>query len=165
MSRKPKTVLYRRKREKRTNYHKRLKQLLSRKPRVVVRLTNSKIIAQIVEYAPQGDRILAALDSSLLKKRGWKFSCKNIPAAYLTGYLLGKEASGKCQEAVLDTGFNRGQKKGRIYAFLKGLLDAGMNIPHGGEDIFPDEERIRGKHLKTDAGQELEAQFDKIKQE
>ena len=47
-NRKPKTVLYRRKREKKTNYAKRLTLLLSRKARLVVRFTNQRVIAQLV---------------------------------------------------------------------------------------------------------------------
>lgn len=148
-SKKPKTILYRRKREGKTNYPKRLKLLLSAKPRLVVRLTNQKIIAQVVSFDGKGDHILAAVDSSSLKKHGWNYSCKNIPAAYLTGLLLGKVALEKgCREAVLDTGFRSSFGKGRLTAFLKGTLDAGMTIPHGKKEIFPDEERIGGKHVQ-----------------
>ncbi|HLC81226.1 MAG TPA: 50S ribosomal protein L18, partial [Candidatus Nanoarchaeia archaeon] len=44
---KPRTVLYRRRRELKTDYHKRLKLLSSSKPRLVVRFTNRKIISQV----------------------------------------------------------------------------------------------------------------------
>ena len=91
-SKKPRTVLYRRKRELKTNYNKRLKLLTSRKPRVVVRFTNQKIVSQIVEFLPQGDFVKVAVSSEMLKKHGWKASGKNVPAAYLTGLLLGKKA-------------------------------------------------------------------------
>ncbi|MBU1974265.1 MAG: 50S ribosomal protein L18, partial [Nanoarchaeota archaeon] len=52
--RKPKQVLYRRKREGRTNYAKRLTMLIARKTRLVVRLTNQRVIAQLIEFTPQG---------------------------------------------------------------------------------------------------------------
>ena len=91
-TRKPKPVLYRRRREGKTNYLKRRKSLLGRELRLVVRTTNQKIIAQIVSFENKGDRILAAVDSSVLKKLGWNYSGKNIPAAYLTGLLLGRKA-------------------------------------------------------------------------
>jgi len=148
-TKKPKTVLYRRRMEGKTNYSKRLKTLLSKKPRLVVRYTNKKIIAQIINFASEGDKVLVAVDSQALKKYGWNYSYKNTPAAYLTGLLLGKIALEKdCKEAILDTGFKYLLKKGNITALLKGAIDSGMLIPYGGEDIFPDEEIISGKHIK-----------------
>ncbi|MEK6853076.1 MAG: 50S ribosomal protein L18 [Nanoarchaeota archaeon] len=149
-SRKPRTVMYRRKREHKTSYPKRLKLLLSGKKRIVVRLTNSRVIAQLVEFTPKGDKILAGVDSFALRKYGWKYSCKNIPAAYLTGFLLGRKAKDKKfkDTSVLDTGLNYPQHKGRIYAFLKGALDAGISVPHGETDLFPEEKKIEGQHVQ-----------------
>ena len=149
-SRKPRTVVYRRKREQKTSYPKRLKLLLSGKKRIVVRLTNSRVIAQLVEFTPNGDKILVGVDSFALRKYGWKYSCKNIPAAYLTGFLLGRKAKDKKfkDESVLDTGFNSPQHKGRIYAFLKGALDAGISVPHGEKDLFPEDKKIQGQHVQ-----------------
>ena len=57
----PKTVPYRRRRTLRTNYSKRLNLLLSGKPRLIVRLTNTQIIAQVATFSPQGDVIAAAV--------------------------------------------------------------------------------------------------------
>ena len=88
VNRKPRTVPYRRKRENKTNYLKRLKLLLSRKGRLVVRFTNRKVVAQLVEFTPKGDKVLVATDSFALRKLGWQYSCKNLPAAYLTGFLF-----------------------------------------------------------------------------
>ena len=78
-TRKPRTILYRRKREGKTNYAKRLKLLISGKPRLVVRITNTKIIGQVVEFTGAGDKILAGADSYSLKKLGWKTGLKNVP--------------------------------------------------------------------------------------
>ena len=148
-SKKPKPVPYRRKREKRTNYDKRLKLLLSKKLRLVVRISNNKVVAQIVEFQPQGDLIKISLDSNTLKKLGWKYSLNNLPAAYLTGYALAKKATvAGIKEAVLDTGLVAPLKKSKHFAFLKGVLDGGLEVPHGDESIFPSEERIQGKHIK-----------------
>ena len=145
---KPKAVLYRRKKELKTNYLKRLKLLLCRKPRVVVRFTNRKIIAQIVEFTSTSDKVLMGVDSSHLKKQGWNYSLKNTPAAYLTGLLLGKVAAGKYADLVLDTGFKLPLKKGKTYAFLKGLLDAGLNVYQSDKkSIYPDDKRITGEHI------------------
>ena len=91
-SKKPQTVHYRRKREQRTNYNKRRRLLLSQGNRLVVRFTGSKIIAQVVSFTPLGDKVLVGVDSSSLAKQGWNYSLKNTPAAYLTGFMLGKTA-------------------------------------------------------------------------
>ncbi len=148
-TKKPKTVLYRRKRESKTDYNKRMKLLLSRKARLVVRFTNQKIVAQIIKFDPKGDQVLAATDSSVLKKYGWNYSAKNLPSAYLTGMLIAKIAKSKdCNECILDTGFKQAIKKGKIYAFLKGAVDSGLNIPYGDEDIFPSEDTISGKQIE-----------------
>ena len=147
---KPKAVLFRRKREGKTNYNKRLLLLHSGKPRVVVRITNQKIISQLVKFSPKGDLVLAGTDSFGLKKLGWNYSCKNIPAAYLSGLMFGKlMLKGDHKEAILDTGYNSPLKKSKMYAFLKGLIDAGVDIPFGEEDIFPSEERIAGRDIKN----------------
>jgi large subunit ribosomal protein L18 len=147
-TRKPRTVLYRRKREKKTNYPKRLRLLLSRKKRLVVRLTNQRIYAQLVEFNVKGDKVLVGVDSSSLKKFGWNYSCKNVPAAYLTGLMLGREAVKKGhKQAILDTGLKSPLHRSKIFAFLKGALDAGMEIPCGSDDVFP-VDRLNGEHIK-----------------
>ena len=146
--RRPKPVQYRRRREQKTNYSKRLSLLFSRKLRIVVRLTNNKVIAQLVQFSAQGDKIIMGLDSFALKKLGWNYSCKNFPAAYLTGLMFGKKVVEKGEkEAILDTGLKAPLKKGKVYAFLKGVLDAGLNVSHS-EEILPEEERIQGKHIQ-----------------
>lgn len=145
----PKTVQYRRKRSLRTNYTKRLNLLLSGKPRLVVRLTNTQVIAQLVKFAPQGDQVVVAVADKHLRQLGWNYSCKNLPASYLTGFLIGKKAMKKnIKEGILDTGNLTPLHKGRFYAFLKGVLDAGFQVPYDKEKgIFPSEERISGKHI------------------
>ena len=50
-------VPFRRKREGKTDYRRRLKLLLSGKPRLVVRKTSNHAIAQLVEYTLQGDKV------------------------------------------------------------------------------------------------------------
>jgi len=149
-------VKMRRRREGKTNYRKRLAYLKSGKPRAVVRKTLKYIIVQIVEYHEDGDRILVGLTSKKLKDYGWSGSFKNTSAAYLTGYLAGKLALQKgIKEAILDIGLQRPVKGSRVFAALKGLLDAGLEIPHG-EDIFPSEERIKGLHISEEVGKMFE---------
>ncbi|WP_456327666.1 50S ribosomal protein L18 [Archaeoglobus sp.] len=140
-------VPYRRRREGKTNYRKRLKLLLSRKPRLVVRITNRRVIAQIVEYHPQGDRVLVGVDSSMLTKYGWKGDLNNTPACYLTGLLVAKKALEKgIKEAILDIGLHTPTRGGRVFAVLRGAVEAGLNVPHDPE-ILPDDSRIRGEHI------------------
>ena len=80
---------FRRKREGRTNYRKRLKILASNKSRLVVRKSLNNITAQVIEYHDDGDRIILSSDSKTLKKFGWKANKGNLPSAYLVGILLG----------------------------------------------------------------------------
>ncbi|RLI74833.1 50S ribosomal protein L18 [Archaeoglobales archaeon] len=142
-------VPLRRRREGKTNYRKRLRLLLSKKPRLVVRITNKRIIAQIIEYHPDGDKVLVATDSSKLRKYGWLGDLNNTPAAYLLGILIAKQALDKgINEAVLDIGLHSPTKGSRVFALLKGVVDGGLNVPYN-EEVFPDESRIKGEHIAS----------------
>ena len=140
------TVQFKRKRKGMTDYRKRLKILSSNKPRLVVRRSLNNIQAAIVEYDKKGDIVKASSHSSNLKKFGWTYNTGNLPAAYLVGFLLGKHASVKFDNAVLDMGLNKSVRGSRIYAVLAGALDAGLKIPHN-KEILPSKERIMGKHI------------------
>ena len=140
-----KIVTFRRRRENRTSYKKRLKMLISRKPRLVIRKTLKNIIAQIVEYDPKGDKIIASASSKELEKSGWKLSRSNIPASYLTGMIIAKKAKTKnIGEVIVDLSFSHKSK--RIYALVKGAIDNGMNI-NASEEVFPDEDTLKGKKI------------------
>lgn len=144
---KTRTVPYRRKREGKTDYRKRLKLLLSHKPRLVIRKSLDNVIAQIIEYGEKGDKVVVSAHSNELKKLGWKFSKGNLPASYLTGLLAGAKAKRKkINEAVLDLGLQTSVKGSRIYACLKGVIDAGIKIPHE-KEILPSDDRVLGKHI------------------
>ena len=52
------------------------------------------------------------------------------------------------KNAILDIGIFRPVKKTRLFAALKGVIDAGLEIPHS-EDIFPDDEHIQGQHISN----------------
>lgn len=147
MPRGKKTIVpHRRRRELKTDYHKRFRLLKSGKPRIVVRKSVKNILCQVVEYQPSGDKTLFSADSKELKKFGWNAGTGNIPAAYLTGLLCGTRVKGKIKEAVLDSGLYRSTKGSRIYAALKGAVDGGINVPHS-EDILPNEDRLKGQHV------------------
>jgi len=140
-------VPYRRRREGKTNYLRRKKLVLSGLPRLVARKTNKHIIAQIIEASIEGDKVIASAHSSELKKYGWLGSLKSLPAAYLTGLICGYKALKKdVKKAVLDIGLQAPSKGACVFAVLKGCLDAGVEVPHG-EEILPDEDRIKGQHI------------------
>ena len=138
---------YRRRRSGTTDYRKRKRLVLSGLPRLVVRPANKHITVQIVEAQATGDRVLASAHSSELKEYAWKGPGGNLPAAYLTGLLVGVKAKSKgVEKAILDLGLFTHSKGTRILSSVKGALDAGLNIPHD-EEILPGEERLTGKHI------------------
>jgi len=140
-------VPFRRRREGKTDYHARRRMVLSGRLRFVVRRTSTRIIAQIVQALPQGDRVLAFADSKHLAKFGWRGGTKNIPAAYLTGLLAGHLAiKSGVSEAIADIGLAPPIPGSRLFATVKGAIDAGLSIPCASK-MFPSEERIRGEHI------------------
>ncbi|HDQ59654.1 MAG TPA: 50S ribosomal protein L18 [Candidatus Woesearchaeota archaeon] len=165
-------VKYRRKRKGLTYYQKRLRLLKSRKVRFVVRKSSNNLMCQMVEYHHDGDKTLAAFDSLKLKKYGYKGHTGNLPASYLAGYACGLIAQKKgIKEAILDTGLYPSTKGSRLYSALKGLVDSGIEIPHG-EKILPQERRIQGYHiadyaaiLNSEKPEEYEKLFSKMLKE
>ena len=151
---------FRRRREGKTNYKHRYRLLLSGKPRLIVRLTNKRIIVQIAEYSKDGDRTIAYFSSDKLSDICIKNNYKNRFSAYLSGYIIGKAVSGKVKEAVLDIGLHKHHPKGKIYSVLKGAVDAGLNIPHN-DSILPDMNMITNTNGK-DISKNLEDCIKKI---
>jgi large subunit ribosomal protein L18 len=141
------TVKFRRKREGKTHYKKRLELLKSEKVRLVIRKSNTTVSIQFVKYQPDGDKVLLTFNSKKLDSYGWGFSKKSIPACYLAGFAAGKLALKKnVSEAILDLGLQTPLKGSSLYAALKGVVDAGVNIPCS-PNIFPSDERITGQHI------------------
>ena len=141
---------YKRKILGKTDYKKRLSLVKSRLPRLVVRKSLKNILAQIIEFHENGDKVLlSASTKELEKKYNLKSSRKNLPSAYLLGLLIGKKALQKnIKKVILDMGLYRNVKGSRIYAVLKGTLDAGLEIPHN-KNILPSQDRLEGKHIIT----------------
>ncbi|MCW3133830.1 MAG: 50S ribosomal protein L18 [Methanophagales archaeon] len=140
-------VPFRRRREGKTDYRNRLKLLLSRKPRVVVRISNKYIRIQLVLADKLGDKTAVSVISSELKRYSYKGSECNIPAAYLTGLLFGKKAKkAGFGEAILDIGLHTPTYGSKVFTALKGVIDSGMGLPHD-PSVFPSDERIEGKHI------------------
>ncbi|MFH0868887.1 MAG: 50S ribosomal protein L18 [archaeon] len=140
-------VHFRRRREGKTNYSKRLKMLRARMPRLVVRRSNKYITIQLIEYSPKGDKTLVTAHSSELQSLGWKHCMKNTPAAYLTGLIAARKAhEKKIKTAILDIGLYTPSKGTKLFAALKGAVDGGLEINYGAE-VLPDEKRISGHHI------------------
>jgi large subunit ribosomal protein L18 len=141
-------VPFKRRRKGLTDYRTRMKMLLSGKPLLVVRKTNTQVIVQVAKPEVKGDRVLAqATGRELRTKFSWPASGKNTPAAYLAGYLAGLRAlRAGVKEAILYIDLHRAVKGAKVFAALKGALDAGLKVPHSPE-ILPSEERIKGLHI------------------
>ena len=149
MSKKPKSIPFRRKREGKTIYKQRIKTLLSGKPRLVCRKSSKNITCQIITFTENGDKVSCSAHSRELIKKGWTGSRKNIPAAYLTGLLLATKAKkAKVTEAILDIGLSRAVHGSKLYAALAGAVDGGLNIPHS-KDCLPPTERLTGAHISA----------------
>ncbi len=141
------SVAFRRRRKDKTSYKKRFNLLKSGKPRAVIRLTNTQIITQIVAYSRDGDETLVSFTSQQLEDFGWEHAASNIPAAYLTGYACGLLClENSVEDVVADLGMQTLHKGGKLFAAVKGLQDAGVNIPVD-EDVVPEEYRLTGGHI------------------
>ncbi|MEM2956091.1 MAG: 50S ribosomal protein L18 [Candidatus Pacearchaeota archaeon] len=151
-------VQFKRRRQFKTDYLARRRLLEAGKPRIVVRKTNRYIIIQLIESEEAQDRIICSTNSKELLKYGLQptFSIKNLSAAYLTGYLCALKALKKgVKEAILDIGLNKSTKGSKIYASVKGAIDAGLNIKCA-EKMFPEEERIK---INKDILEEIKTKF------
>lgn len=140
-------IPFRRRREGKTDYAARMKLISYNKSRLVVRISNAHSTVQIIDYAPEGDVTLASAVSKELIKFGYLGGSGNLSAVYLTAYLAAKRAlAAGVDSAILDIGLKSPIKGSKIFAALKGAVDAGLDIPYG-DSIFPSDERIRGEHI------------------
>jgi len=159
------SVEFKRKREQKTNYTKRLALLKSNKFRFVIRLSNKLARTQIIEYKKDGDFTFLSANGNDLKKLGWKHSLKNTSAIYLTSLLLCINAKKKgIKEVVFDIG-NNVKSGSKIFAGLKAIVDAGIDVPYS-EDAFPSDDRISGvqatKHFNNNLSKDFETLKEKI---
>lgn len=72
-------VPMRRRREVRTDYHQRLRLLKSGKPRLVARVSNRHVRAQLITPGPDGDETHVAASSEHLSEYGWEAPTGNLP--------------------------------------------------------------------------------------
>ena len=83
-------------------------------------------------------------------------------SSYLVGYTLGKAAvSAGHSDAVLDIGLSSSAPGARVFSALKGMVDAGMAIPHG-ESVIPPQERIDGAHIDAKVAKAVDKTKSKI---
>lgn len=160
--------LKRRRAEQKTDYMRRMGMLKSGVPRVVFRRTNRYVVAQYIESHEAKDKILEGVTSKNLLDYGWpkemENSLKSMSAAYLTGFLIGKRIVKGGKGSILDIGMIKAIKGGKVFAFLKGLKDSGVNINVDKEN-FPENSRVEGKHMKKDFTKKFEEIKSKIEKE
>ena len=143
----------RRRREGKTDYQARLSMIRANAIRIIVRKTNRYMIAQAVENKETKDFTICFANSKELISKGWNEkqngSLKSIPAAYLTGILLGNKIKklNLKKKFILDAGIIESTKGSRVYAVVKGLIDLGINVPCS-EEVIPSMERMQGQHMK-----------------
>ena len=139
--------LLRRRRRGLTDYRTRRRAIASQKPLLVVRVSNKNVSSQFVKPTTKGDLVVSSAHSRELLKLGWHGSLKSTPACYLLGMLAGKKAQAKgVDEAVLYTGVLPFIRGARVAAFVKGAIEAGVQVPMG-EEAYPTAEQLSGKTI------------------
>lgn len=131
-----KALDFRRRREAKTDYGKRLSLIKGNLDKVVIRKTNRRIIGEIVRYQETGDIVIAYVDSAVLASKYKWPSRSNRPTAYLTGLMLAKIAKEKKladgnTEFVLDIGLSSPVQNSIPFVFAKGCVDGGMKLRSG----------------------------------
>jgi large subunit ribosomal protein L5e len=166
-------VKFRRRRQCITDYQQRRGLVIqdknkynAKKRRLVVRILNKQIVAQVVNSSITGDHVLESAYSYELPKYGIKAGLSNYAAGYATGLLCARRALKKfgladtykgnddvtgeyyMEEeaedeeapapltAFLDVGLRKCSTGSRVFSVLKGAADGGLAVPHG-ENRFP----------------------------
>lgn len=164
-------VKFRRRREGKTDYYARKRLIIQAKNkyntpkyRLIARLSNKDVTAQVAYARINGDVIVAAAYGHELPRYGIKVGLTNYAACYATGLLLARrllqkfkldkiyqgqlEVDGQmyCVEDVdkgpgafrchLDVGLARTSTGARLFSVMKGAADGGLEIPHC-EKRFP----------------------------
>lgn len=132
----------------------------AKKYRLVVRITNRKVICQVVYATIVGDRTVCQASSTDLEKYGIPVGHKNYAACYATGLLVARrclklmgmdedfkgkeevdgeefhveeednEAERRPFKVILDVGIRQTCVGARIWGALKGAADGGLHVPH-----------------------------------
>eukprot|EP00301_Raphidiophrys_heterophryoidea_P009291 c1366_g1_i1.p1 GENE.c1366_g1_i1~~c1366_g1_i1.p1 ORF type:complete len:312 (-),score=84.91 c1366_g1_i1:75-962(-) len=178
-------VQYRRRREGKTDYHRRKKLICqdknkynSPKYRFVVRVTNKDVICQIVYARIVGDFVMASAYSHELPRYGLPVGLTNYAACYATGLLLARRL---LKQIKLDTQYEGKTKvDGQLFSVepiedgprpFYALLDVGLartttgarifaslkGALDGGLNIPHSESRFRGFKKEAKEGQQYDA--------
>lgn len=171
---------FKRRREGKTDYFARKRLVLQDKNkyntpkyRLVARITNTRIIAQVIYATIQGDRVFCAADSSELKRFGVTSGLANYASAYATGLLLARRLLKKVGldsmyegnkkygqsysvendvkerrpfKVALDVGLKATTTGSKVFAVMKGAADGGLNVPHS-DKRFPGQ--VEGEENKV----------------
>jgi large subunit ribosomal protein L18 len=62
---------------------------------------------------------------------------------------------------VLDIGLRVPSKGAVVFAALRGIIDAGVEVPHG-DDVLPSDDRLSGKHMREGPAAMFESTKGKI---
>ena len=161
---------FKRRREGKTDYFARKRLILQDKNkyntpkyRLVARITNTRVIAQVVYATIQGDKVFCAADSQELRKYGLTTGLSNFASAYATGLLLARRLLQKVKldsmyegnkeygtdynsgndmkdqrpfKMILDVGLKATKNGSKVFAVMKGAADGGVHVPHN-DKRFP----------------------------
>lgn len=164
-------VKFKRRRQGKTDYHARKKLVIQAKnkyntpkKRMIVRISNKDVTAQIAYARIEGDMVISAAYAHELPKYGVKCGLTNYAACYCVGLLLARrtlqmfnlgdryegqtEVDGEMYSvedirrgpgafrAHLDVGLARTTTGAKVFAVMKGAVDGGIDCPHS-EKRFP----------------------------
>ena len=136
---------FRRRRENRTNYGKRLGLIKGETPRLVARATNTGILVQVVKFDEKGDKTLASAHSRELAAHGW-MPQSNTPTAFLVGLLAGSRAKKAGVKGFhLDVGMSTPTKGAILFAAGLGAKASGLQASI--DEKLVDAKRIDGSHI------------------
>merc|ERR1711957_355622 len=165
---------FRRRRECKTDYYARKRMVTqdlnkygSPKFRLVTRITNKKVICQVIFSMHKGDFCVAQSTSQELKKWGLTTGFTSYSAAYATGLLCARRPF----KAILDIGTTKPTTGNRVFGSLKGACDGGLHVPHSVTKYpgyFREEGQKKGtydaEHHKTRImGQHIDAYMEELK--
>ena len=140
-------VAFRRRRENRTDYTKRLGQIKATTPRLVARVSNKGVLVQVIAFEEVGDKVLAQAHSSELEAFGWMPEA-NTPSAYLTGMMAGARAKkAGITDFHIDIGMATASKGRILFAAGLGAKTAGM-MGEVDKDLVP-ADRLNGSHISN----------------
>lgn len=174
---------FRRRHTGKTDYYARKRLILQDKDkyntpkyRLVARITNTRVIAQVVYATIHGDKVFCAADSQELRKYGLTTGLANYASAYATGLLVARRLLQKVGldsmyegnndvgtdydvskdvrdkrpfRMNLDVGLKATKNGSKVFAVMKGATDGGANVPHSTNRLPGNFEEEENKVLRA----------------